>query len=79
MIVGAFASTILCAHTPRIRRCNLACEYCNEYDAQAGPDRGHVSAVDNLAELGTWSYHRSGGEPLFAELDEIIRAFANAA
>ncbi len=34
MIAGAFASTDhpLLAHIIPTRRCNLACEYCNEYD-----------------------------------------------
>ena len=64
------------AHLVPIRRCNLACAYCNEFDATSQP----VSLsemrkrVDLLAALGTTIITISGGEPmLHPDLDEIIR------
>ncbi len=78
MIAGAFASTDhpLLAHIIPIRRCNLACEYCNEYDDFSKPVPTEVmfQRVDKLAELGTSVITISGGEPLLhPELDDIIR------
>lgn len=78
MIAGAFASTDhpLLAHIIPVRRCNLACEYCNEYDdfSKPVPTEAMFQRVDKLAELGTSVITISGGEPLLhPELDEIIR------
>ena len=78
MIAGAFASTDhpLLAHIIPIRRCNLACEYCNEYDDFSKPvsTEAMFERVDKLAELGTSVITISGGEPLLhPELDDIIR------
>jgi len=63
-------------HMVPMRRCNLACGYCNEYDDHSKPvpleemDR----RVDKLAELGTTLITISGGEPLLhPDLEEIIR------
>jgi len=59
-----------------IRRCNLACAYCNEFDAVSSPVRlpEMLRRVDLLARLGTTIITISGGEPmLHPELDEIIR------
>ena len=77
-IVHALASTEhpLLAHIIPIRRCNLACEYCNEYDdfSKPVPTETMFQRVDKLAELGTSVITISGGEPLLhPELDEIIR------
>jgi MoaA/NifB/PqqE/SkfB family radical SAM enzyme len=59
-----------------MRRCNLACTYCSEYDDFSDPvplAEMHVR-VDKLAELGTTLIVISGGEPLLhPDLDEIIR------
>ena len=58
-----------------IRRCNLACAYCNEYDAVSAPVpiAEMLQRVDLLAELGTTVITISGGEPmLHPQLDEII-------
>jgi len=66
----------LLAHIIPIRRCNLACEYCNEYDdfSKPVPTEEMFRRVDKLAELGTSIITISGGEPLLhPELDEIIR------
>jgi MoaA/NifB/PqqE/SkfB family radical SAM enzyme len=66
----------LLAHIIPIRRCNLACEYCNEYDdfSKPVPTEEMYRRVDKLAELGTSVITISGGEPLLhPELDDIIR------
>ena len=77
MIAGAFASTDhpLLAHIIPIRRCNLACEYCNEFDDFSKPVPTEVmfQRVDRLAALGTSVITISGGEPLLhPELDQVI-------
>ena len=59
-----------------IRRCNLSCTYCNEFDSVSEPvPLGEmIRRVDRLAALGTATITISGGEPLLhPELDEIIR------
>ena len=78
MVVRALTSTDhpLLAHIIPIRRCNLACEYCNEYDdfSKPVPTEEMFRRVDKLADLGTSIITISGGEPLLhPELDEIIR------
>ncbi len=58
-----------------IRRCNLACTYCNEFDAVSSPVPlpEMLRRIDLLAALGTTIITVSGGEPmLHPELDEII-------
>jgi len=64
------------AHLIPIRRCNLSCAYCNEYDTFSKPIPLEVmfQRVDRLAALGTTIITISGGEPLLhPELEEIIR------
>lgn len=64
------------AHIIPIRRCNLSCAYCNEYDKVSNPvpTAEMLCRVDLLAALGTGIITLSGGEPLLhPELDEIIR------
>jgi MoaA/NifB/PqqE/SkfB family radical SAM enzyme len=59
-----------------IRRCNLACAYCNEYDAVSPPVplEEMLRRIDRLADLGTTIITLSGGEPLLhPDLDELIR------
>jgi MoaA/NifB/PqqE/SkfB family radical SAM enzyme len=59
-----------------IRRCNLACTYCNEFDAVSAPvPRDEMlQRIDRLAALGTTIITLSGGEPmLHPDLDDIIR------
>lgn len=63
------------AHIIPIRRCNLACKYCNEFDdfSKPVPTKTMFRRVDKLAELGTSAVTISGGEPLLhPDLDEII-------
>ena len=65
----------LLAHLIPMRRCNLACKYCNEYDDVSKPVRldQMYKRVDKLGELGTSVVTISGGEPLLhPELDDII-------
>ncbi len=76
-ILGALASTDhpLLAHIIPMRRCNLACKYCNEFDdvSKPVPLETMFRRVDKLGELGTSVVTISGGEPLLhPELDEII-------
>jgi MoaA/NifB/PqqE/SkfB family radical SAM enzyme len=64
------------AHIVPIRRCNLACTYCNEFDdvSKPVPLPTMLRRIDRLAELGTTVITISGGEPLLhPELDDIIR------
>jgi MoaA/NifB/PqqE/SkfB family radical SAM enzyme len=64
------------AHLIPIRRCNLACAYCNEFDksSQPVPLEAMFRRVDQLATLGTTIVTISGGEPLLhPNLEDIIR------
>src|SRR5882672_4279791 len=77
MAARALASTEhpLLAHIIPMRRCNLACTYCNEFDdfSPPVPTEEMFRRVDKLGELGTSVVTISGGEPLLhPALDEII-------
>ena len=64
------------AHLIPIRRCNLSCTYCNEFDDFSKPVATEVmlERVDRLAALGVTIITISGGEPLLhPELETIIR------
>ena len=64
------------AHIIPMRRCNLSCAYCNEYDKVSNPVplAEMLHRVEMLAAMGTSIITISGGEPLLhPELDEIIR------
>ena len=64
------------AHMIPIRRCNLSCTYCNEYDdfSKPIPIDELRSRIDHLARLRTSIVTMSGGEPLLhPELDEVFR------
>src|SRR6201982_154717 len=54
------------AHIIPMRRCNLSCAYCNEFDAVSKPVPMEVMfrRIEKLAELGTTIMTVSGGEPL---------------
>jgi MoaA/NifB/PqqE/SkfB family radical SAM enzyme len=63
------------AHIVPMRRCNLACTYCNEFDdfSNPVPVGEMLTRIDHLARLGTSVITISGGEPLLhPELDQII-------
>ncbi len=76
-IGSALASTShpYMAHIVPMRRCNLACTYCNEYDdhSDAVPIAEMERRIDELGRLGTSVITISGGEPLLhPELDRVI-------
>jgi len=78
MVTRALAYTDhpLLAHLIPVRRCNLACKYCNEFDDFSAPVATETmfQRVDKLGELGTSVVTISGGEPLLhPALDDIIR------
>lgn len=65
----------LLAHIVPMRRCNLACAYCNEYDdySKPVPKEEMFKRIDRLGYFGTGIVTISGGEPLMhPDLDEII-------
>lgn len=63
------------AHLIPIRRCNLACVYCNEYDdfSKPVPTETLFRRIDKLAALGTTAITFSGGEPLLhPDVEQLI-------
>jgi len=78
MIGKALASTKhpILVHIIPMRRCNLDCGYCNEYDdvSKPVPIEEMKARRDILADMGTSIITISGGEPLLhPELEEVIR------
>jgi MoaA/NifB/PqqE/SkfB family radical SAM enzyme len=78
MFVRAMASVShpIVAQIVPIRRCNLACTYCNEFDRYSPPVETSemLRRIDKLGELGTSIITFSGGEPtLHPDLDTLIR------
>jgi MoaA/NifB/PqqE/SkfB family radical SAM enzyme len=77
MIATGLASTDhpILAHVIPMRRCNLACTYCNEFDdfSKPVPVEEMYRRLDHLANLGTTIITISGGEPLLhPDLDLVI-------
>jgi MoaA/NifB/PqqE/SkfB family radical SAM enzyme len=77
MIAKGLWSTdhVVQAHIVPIRRCNLSCTYCNEYDDYSKPVDLRImkDRIDHLARLGTTLVTISGGEPLMhPEVESII-------
>ncbi|MEZ5345716.1 MAG: radical SAM protein [Pyrinomonadaceae bacterium] len=75
--VRAFASTKhpVLVHIVPMRRCNLSCTYCNEYDKTSDPVPivEMISRIDKLAEFGSSVITISGGEPMMhPQIYEII-------
>ena len=68
MIGKALLSTKhpILAHIIPMRRCNLDCGYCNEYDdvSKPVPFEEMKRRLDKLAGMGTTIITISGGEPL---------------
>ncbi len=59
-----------------IRRCNLACGYCTEFDKTSDPVPYEilVKQLEKLRELGTFGISLTGGEPtLHPDLPRLIR------
>jgi len=78
MVARAFQSGRhpILVHLIPIRRCNLSCTYCNEFDKTSDPVPLDtvLERVDRLADLGTGALHLSGGEPLLhPDVEAIIR------
>jgi len=78
MIARALSSTRhpVLAHIIPMRRCNLDCAYCNEFDKTSKPVplETMYERIDKLAALGVSILTISGGEPLLhPELDDVIR------
>ncbi len=76
-----FARTMAAADQPivaqivPIRRCNLSCTYCNEYDKVSAPVPTDIMLrrIKRLTDLGTGIITFSGGEPtLHPDLDALI-------
>src|SRR5438132_7506504 len=66
---------VILAHIIPMRRCNLACTYCNEYDdfSPPVPTEEMLRRIDRLAYLQTAIVTISGGEPLMhPEIETII-------
>ena len=77
MLVKGLASTRhpLLVHIIPIRRCNLSCTYCNEFDdfSKPVPTEEMFRRIDALGAMGTAIITISGGEPLLhPDLDAII-------
>jgi MoaA/NifB/PqqE/SkfB family radical SAM enzyme len=77
MIARGLASKdhVILAHVIPMRRCNLSCTYCNEYDdvSKPVPTETMFQRLDRLASLGTTIITISGGEPLLhPDLDLIV-------
>ena len=63
------------AHVVAIRRCNLACTYCSEFDdhSQPVPIAEMLARIDRLAALGTTAITITGGETLLhPQLEQVI-------
>lgn len=63
-----------------IRRCNLSCGYCNEYDDYSPPVPVEelFARIDHLAKLGCVILTVTGGEPfMHPELDRIVARAAS--
>ncbi len=79
--IGSIASAVAStghpymAHIVPMRRCNLACTYCNEFDQTSDPVaiEEMERRIDELGRLGTSVITISGGEPLLhPDLDRVI-------
>src|SRR5579884_3425072 len=77
LLRGAFSTDHpIMAHIVPIRRCNLSCANCNEYDdfSKPVPLATMLHRIELLGNLQTGVITISGGEPLLhPDLDEIIR------
>jgi MoaA/NifB/PqqE/SkfB family radical SAM enzyme len=77
LFAAAMASTShpVLAQVVAVRRCNLACAYCNEFDTVSHPVplEEMLRRIDRLGELRTSIIMLTGGEPLLhPDLDAIL-------
>lgn len=82
LVAKGLASTdhVVQAHIVPIRRCNIDCGYCNEYDdfSKEVPLEVMLDRVRHLGRLGATLITISGGEPLLhSGINEIIREIKN--
>lgn len=82
MIARGLARTShpILAHIVPVRRCNLSCTYCNEFDdfSPPVPEAVLFQRVDHLASLGLTVLVISGGEPLLhPQLENVIARSRN--
>jgi MoaA/NifB/PqqE/SkfB family radical SAM enzyme len=66
----------LLVHIVPVRRCNIDCGYCNEYDKVSSPVPLETIErwIDKLSDLGTSVVACSGGEPLLhPQIERIVR------
>jgi MoaA/NifB/PqqE/SkfB family radical SAM enzyme len=66
-------------HMVPMRRCNLACKYCNEYDQVSKPVPTDVmnARIDKVAEFKASIVTFSGGEPLMhPDIDDLFARIA---
>jgi MoaA/NifB/PqqE/SkfB family radical SAM enzyme len=77
VLKGIFSTTHpVLVHIVPMRRCNLACAYCNEYDnvSKPVPLEEMLRRIDKLAELGSSIVACSGGEPMMhPEIYDIFK------
>lgn len=78
LVAKGLASTdhVVQAHIVPMRRCNLDCGYCNEYDdfSKEVPTDVMLERVRHLGRLGATLITISGGEPLLhTGIEQIIR------
>lgn len=78
LVAKGLASTdhVVQAHIVPIRRCNIDCGYCNEYDdfSKEVPVETMLERVRHLGRLGATLITISGGEPmLHSRIEDIIR------
>src|SRR5258708_35047710 len=78
MFAQAMHSSVrpILANIVPVRRCNLACGYCNQYDktSQPVPTKVMLRRLERLSELGTSVITFTGGEPLLhPEIDVLIK------
>ena len=59
-----------------VRRCNLSCGYCNEFDDHSPPIPFEelCKRIDKIYELGAWAIELTGGEPMeHPQLIDLVR------
>jgi MoaA/NifB/PqqE/SkfB family radical SAM enzyme len=75
-ILSRFRYSPLLAQMVVIRRCNLSCGYCSEFDKTSDPVPVEIleNRLDKLRNLGTFGISLTGGEPtLHPDLPRLIR------
>ena len=74
--ISRFRYSPFLAQMVMIRRCNLSCGYCSEFDKTSDPVPFEIleKRLEKLKELGTFGISLTGGEPtLHPDLPRLIR------